>query len=175
MLAAIRSQAVFVPSLYTVATGAYATDQEYGAGAAHVSNYDSVMTVANRYGKVTRNDDKTHVSISMITNTGAVAPVLVATDELRVHVYHMPTAHTPNGLLFNVEITNETTGAPIPLAVAGAGRTMGRLLHSDEIALVAVSDAASPTVVTPLTVADLTPIFAAARIRIKMFATYHAA
>ena len=173
------SQAGFRPSLYTVAAGSYASNAVYGSGAAAVEDYDSVDIPADSSASLRQEDSDVDFSLRLILDLEPADPITTDTNEIRLrtiplgtseparYLRRLPVHSVDYGLplFLDVEIIDPSTGAPFAgfPSVAGIGQLQARLLHGGDLALVVTDlSAGPPPTVTPLTAADLTPLFGAA-------------
>lgn len=183
----------FRPQLFTVAAGSYASNHIYGSGAALVNDYDTEQLQTLSEASIRQHDRDVDYNIKLLLDLSLADPGFAAGEEVRVRTFQ-PLGTTEPGsylkklpvkdsryrqpLFLDVEFVNPATGAPFagfPVA-AGAGQLQARLLISGELAF-AVTDltAGPPPTVTPLTAADLAPLFGAAagtQMQISIRGTY---
>lgn len=169
----------FRTQLFSVAAGSYSSSATYGSGAAIIDSYESVTDQNLSAAAIRQQDRDVDFALKVVLNLDQADPSTIPANELRLRTFQPLAVGQPNAylkrlplnarsfhlpLFLDVEIINPATGgspAGFP-SVAGPGQLQARFLHGSEIALV-VTDltAGPPPTVTPLTAADLTPLFGA--------------
>ena len=173
----------FRPQLFSVASGSYASSATYGSGAALIDNYSTVTIQDKSKANIRQQDRDTdfHLKLTLdLEQADPSTPPENGPSELRLRTLQPLAVGEPaaylkrlsiNARAFNlplfldIEIIDPVTGAPpagFP-ASAGVGQFQARFLHGGELALI-VTDISTgpPAPVTPLTTADLTPLFGGA-------------
>lgn len=185
----------FRPQLFTVAAGSYASNQVYGSGAALVNDYNDEIIQAESRASIRQHDSNVLYNVKVILDLSQTDPAFGSTQEVRIRTLQPLTSTEPGRyltrlpkkdvnyrqpLFLDVEIINPATGAPFAgfPSVAGAGQLQARLMMNGDLALIVCDlTAGPPPTVTPITAADLAPLFGAGagtQLEIAVRGTYRA-
>lgn len=180
----------FNPELFTVPTGTYASNASFGSGVPSSESYNAITVADQSVASVRQQGTSVDFDIRVVLSTTAGDdPGFTGTDEIRLrcnvpsqnagdYVKKLPASdHTYTQPLFaDVELIDTATGGA-PAGYTTAGLLQARYLHGGELAIVLLDPAGGPPPTTAaLTVANLTPIFAAAtdQIALRVRGSYRA-